>query len=93
MCIIYSISHLINKIEEFSKLCKYEEAALCRDQINSLRQTIKSSDISNEKGDLDIIAAHIEKTSSCIQVFNVRNGINYGNEIFYPKINEDRYYN
>ncbi len=83
------ISLLIKKMEEFSKLCKYEEAALCRDQINSLRQTIKSSDISNEKGDLDIIAAHIEKTSSCIQVFNVRNGINYGNEIFYPKINED----
>ena len=83
------INLLIKKMEEFSKICKYEEAALCRDQIDSLRQTVKSSDISNEKGDLDIIAAYIENTSSCIQVFNIRNGINYGNEIFYPKINED----
>ena len=83
------INLLIKKMEEFSKTYKYEEAALCRDQIDSLRQTVKSSDISNEKGDLDIIAAYIENTSSCIQVFNIRNGINYGNEIFYPKINED----
>ena len=82
------IETLIKKMEDASKKQKYESAANYRDQIESLRHTCEQSSISSEKGDVDIISVFIKSETACIQVFNIRNGVNFGNETFFPEIDE-----
>ena len=82
------IDILIKKMDEASSNLKYESAASYRDQINSLRHTCEQSVISGEKGDLDIISAFIVSETACVQVFNIRNGVNFGSETFFPEIDE-----
>ena len=82
------IETLIKKMEDASSKQKYESAANYRDQIESLRHTCEQSSISSEKGDVDIISVFIKSETACIQVFNIRNGVNFGNETFFPEIDE-----
>ena len=42
--------------------------------------------ISNERGDVDIVACLTDKGSACVQVFFVRGGRNLGNAVFFPKV-------
>ena len=82
------IDMLIKKMEVASNKKKYEDAANYRDQIESLRHTCEQSVVSAEKGDVDIISVFIVSETACIQVFNIRNGVNFGNETFFPEIDE-----
>jgi len=82
------IDILIKKMDKASGDLKYESAGSYRDQINSLRHTCEQSAISGEKGDLDIISAFIVSETACVQVFNIRNGVNFGSETFFPEIDE-----
>ena len=82
------IDTLILKMEESSKKQKYEAAANFRDQIESLRHTCEQSIVSASKGDVDIISIFIISETACVQVFNIRNGVNFGSETFFPEIDE-----
>jgi excinuclease ABC subunit C len=82
------IDTLILKMEESSKKQKYEAAANFRDQIESLRHTCEQSIVSANKGDVDIISIFIISETACVQVFNIRNGVNFGSETFFPEIDE-----
>lgn len=82
------IKLLIKKMEKASKDLNYEMAAGYRDQIESLRHTCEKSSISSDSGDVDIITVSIKSETACIQVFNIRNGVNFGNETFFPDIDE-----
>ena len=82
------INLLIKKMEHASDNQNFEIAANFRDQIESLRHTCEQSVVSGEKGDVDIIAVFIVSETACIQVFNIRNGVSFGNETFFPDIDE-----
>ena len=82
------IELLINKMEKASKEQKYEDAANYRDQIESLKHTSEQSSVSTNKGDIDIISVLIISGIACIQVFNIRNGVNFGHKTFFPEIDE-----
>lgn len=82
------IDTLILKMEESSGKQKYEAAANYRDQIESLRHTCEQSIVSSNKGDVDIISIFIISETACVQVFNIRNGVNFGSETFFPEIDE-----
>ncbi len=82
------INLLINKMENASDNQNFELAAKFRDQIESLRHTCEQSVVSGEKGDVDIIAVFIVSETACIQVFNIRNGVSFGNETFFPVIDD-----
>ena len=82
------IDTLILKMEESSGKQKYEAAANFRDQIESLRHTCEQSIVSSKKGDVDIISIFIISETACVQVFNIRNGVNFGSETFFPEIDE-----
>ena len=82
------INLLINKMENASDNQNFELAAKFRDQIESLRHTCEQSVVSGEKGDVDIIAVFIVSETACIQVFNIRNGVSFGNETFFPDIDD-----
>ena len=83
------IELLIKKMENASNNQKYELAASYRDQIESLKHTSEQSIVSGEKGDVDIISVFIVAQTACIQVFNIRNGVSFGSETFFPEIYDD----
>tara|TARA_Y100001958_G_scaffold81241_1_gene54926 strand:+ start:135 stop:1913 length:1779 start_codon:yes stop_codon:yes gene_type:complete len=82
------IEMLIKKMEHASSNLKYEDAANYRDQIESLKHTSEKSAVSTDKGDIDIISVIIDSGIACIQVFNIRNGVNFGHKTFFPEIDE-----
>ncbi|MDA0239463.1 MAG: excinuclease ABC subunit UvrC, partial [Proteobacteria bacterium] len=63
----------------------YEKAAVLRDRIRAMTsmqsvQEINAAGVENA----DVVAIHHEGGQSCVQVFFIRNGCNYGNRSYYP---------
>lgn len=79
------IDHLVFRMENTANKQDYESAALYRDQISYLRRTQDKQYISNDSGNIDVIAAMVKANLSCIEVFYIRNGRNLGSKIFFPK--------
>ena len=77
---------LVSRMEQSAEQLDYEQAAIYRDQISSLRRVQERQYVSGEAGDLDILACVVSAGIACVQVFFVRNGINLGNKLFFPKI-------
>ena len=80
------VDGLVKDMEAASNAQDYEQAAVYRDQIASLRRVQEKQYISNERGDVDIVACLTDKGSACVQVFYVRGGRNLGNAVFFPKV-------
>ena len=83
------IESLIKRMDEAAHSLDYEDAARYRDQVATLRQISDQQLISGEGGDTDIIAADIKESHACVQVFNIRGGMNIGNKAFYPNLPND----
>ncbi|MCP4408349.1 MAG: excinuclease ABC subunit UvrC [Gammaproteobacteria bacterium] len=80
------VESLIGFMERAAEKLDFEKAALYRDQIESLRRISQRQYISGESGNLDIVACAQAQDTACVQVFNIRNGLNLGNKSFYPVI-------
>ena len=80
------IDSLVASMEGAAAALDYERAAGYRDQIANLRRIQEKQYVSNEKGDLDIVACATDRGSACVQVFFIRGGRNLGNTVFFPKI-------
>jgi excinuclease ABC subunit C len=79
------VDGLIVEMEVASAAQEYEQAAVIRDQIASLRRVQEKQCISKERGDVDIVACLTDKGSACVQVFYIRGGRSLGNAEFFPK--------
>jgi excinuclease ABC subunit C len=79
------IDGMVKKMERAAADLRYEQAAEIRDQIASLHRVQEKQYVSNERGDLDIVACATDRGHTCIQVFFVRRGRNLGNTVFFPK--------
>ena len=79
------IDELIVQMDHAAQKLDYEKAAVHRDQIVNLRRLQEKQYVSNEKGDLDVIAIEYEQGVACIQIFFIRDGLNLGNKSFFPK--------
>ena len=80
------VDGLVTDMEAASNAQDYEQAAVYRDQIASLRRVQEKQYISNERGDVDIVACLTDKGNACVQVFYIRGGRNLGNAVFFPKV-------
>ena len=80
------VDGLVTDMEAASVAQDYEQAAVYRDQIASLRRVQEKQYISNERGDVDIVACLTDKGRACVQVFYVRGGRNLGNAVFFPRV-------
>ena len=80
---------LAEKMEQAARALDYEAAAIYRDQIASLSRVQERQYVSGETGDLDILACAVHAGSACVQVFFVRQGVNLGNKLFFPKLPRD----
>jgi excinuclease ABC subunit C len=78
------IDGLVARMEKTSAALEYEKAAAYRDQIATLRRVQERQYVSNERGDLDILACASDSGNACVQVFFIRGGRNLGNTVFFP---------
>ncbi|MBM3514034.1 MAG: excinuclease ABC subunit UvrC, partial [Alphaproteobacteria bacterium] len=78
-------TRLAAQMEAASHALDFETAAGLRDRIRALTavQTHQGINFRNI-GDVDVVALHRAGGHSCVQVFFVRGGQNYGNRAFYP---------
>ncbi len=77
---------LIQQMEQAADKQDYEQAAVVRDQIRSLKKMQERQYVEGERGNLDVVACYSEAGTACIQVFFIRQGRNLGNKAFFPKI-------
>ena len=82
------IERFVEKMELASTELNYEKAAEYRDKISKLREVTEQQYISSEKGNVDIIAVQCDGEVACVQVFNIRSGVNLGNKSYYPRLPE-----
>ncbi len=78
------IDRLIRRMERAAAQREYETAAVCRDQISTLKQLHAQQIISGGNGNLDFIAVAQEQGKSCVQVVSYRNGRNLGQRSYFP---------
>jgi len=83
------IDDLVQRMEALSAELKFEEAALCRDQIVELRQIQQRQHVEGESGDLDVAACATREGAACVQVFVFRQGRLLGNRAFFPALPGD----
>ncbi|MDE0249783.1 MAG: excinuclease ABC subunit UvrC [Gammaproteobacteria bacterium] len=82
----FLIASYIEKMDHASTDLDYEKAAQYRDKIELLRAVSEQQYISSQKGDVDIVAVALEGQVACVQIFNIRAGVNLGNKCFFPKL-------
>jgi len=80
------IDELVQKMDQAAVALQFEQAAVFRDQIASLRRIQEQQYVSGEQGNVDIVAAAQSAQLGCIQVFFIRNGLNLGNKHYFLKL-------
>ncbi|WP_406600459.1 excinuclease ABC subunit UvrC [Marinihelvus fidelis] len=78
------ITRLIGRMEAAAAEQKFEQAAIFRDQIESLKQMQSQQFVSAGNGDADIIAVAIGGGGACVQVVSFRGGRNLGQRSHFP---------
>lgn len=66
----------------------YEEAAILRDQIKSLRLVQEQQGVVQLRGDADVIAMEVRPGFACIQCISVRDGHVTASQSFFPSVPE-----
>ncbi|MBE0532669.1 MAG: excinuclease ABC subunit UvrC [Rhodospirillales bacterium] len=76
---------LAQHMQEASDRLEFEAAAQLRDRIQALTRVQAHQDVNlRGVGTADVIAAHQAGGQTCIQVFFIRAGSNYGNRAYFP---------
>ena len=81
------IETLAARMDRAARELRYEEAIRYRDQVAMLRQVSGQQSVGG--GDSDAIACYLQGGFACVQVFNIRGGMNIGNKAFYPNLPDD----
>ena len=64
----------------------YEQAAQYRDQISALRKVSEQQEVSNAKGDMDVIGVHFASGIACFHLLFIRDGKIFGSRSYYPSV-------
>lgn len=84
------IERLIGRMNRASEAMAYEEAAMFRDQIATLRKVREKQYVSDDSGrDADIIACAQAAGITCVNLVMVRGGRHLGDKNFFPRNAED----
>lgn len=78
------ITRLISRMEQAAEQLQFEQAAIFRDQINTLKGMQSQQFVSAGRGDVDIIALETQQRSACVQLMSFRGGRNLGQRAYYP---------
>lgn len=80
------LEELEQKMQSAVNRLAFEEAALLRDQIKSLRVVQEEQSITRLRGDADVIALHVQPGFACIQCLTIRQGEILGSQRFFPLV-------
>lgn len=78
------IRTLVKKMDEAAANQMYEKASLYRDQVELLRKISEQQYVSIDRGEIDVIACVKKAMVVCVQVINIRGGLNVGSRSYYP---------
>lgn len=79
-------SDLSENMEQASENLNFEKAAVFRDRIRALTQIQARQGINPRTvEDADVIAAHADGGQTCVQVFFIRSGQNWGTRAYFPR--------
>lgn len=78
------IDELSQKMEQAVSNLRYEEAALLRDQIKSLRLIQEQQGMMRLNGEADVIAIQAGLDFACVQCISIRDGSVLSNQRFFP---------
>ncbi len=76
---------LAARMESASENLEFEQAAVLRDQIASLRKIQADRVVESEQGDMDVFGISQARGGFCIHVLFVRNGRVLGSKSYFPK--------
>lgn len=81
---------LTARMNAAAEALRYEEAAVCRDQIAALRKVRERQYVSAEGGrDVDVIACRSAAGICCVNLVMIRGGLHLGDRNFFPQNAED----
>ncbi|WP_153915997.1 excinuclease ABC subunit UvrC [Shewanella sp. TC10] len=80
------ISELVAKMDTAANEMEYESAAQYRDQITALRRVAEQQEVSNHKGDMDVIGVHYASGIVCFHLLFIRDGKIFGSRSYYPTV-------
>lgn len=82
------IKRYVTSMDSASAELDYEKAAKIRDRIEMLRAVSEQQYVSSNNENIDIVAVQNEGEVACVQVFNMRSGVNLGNKCYFPNLPE-----
>lgn len=80
------LDELTQRMDEAVNQLNFEEAALLRDQIKTLRLVQEQQAVVQLRGDADVIAIDVRPGFACIQCVTIREGQVLASNSFYPKV-------
>lgn len=80
------LDELAKRMEQAVQQLAFEEAAILRDQIKSLRLVQEQQSVVQLRGDADIIAIDSQPGFACIQYVRVRDGQVLASQSFFPSV-------
>ncbi|MCC4834847.1 excinuclease ABC subunit UvrC [Shewanella sp. 10N.7] len=80
------ITELVAKMDTAANEMEYESAAQFRDQITALRRVAEQQEVSNHKGDMDVIGVHYASGIVCFHLLFIRDGKIFGSRSYYPTV-------
>jgi len=79
------LERLDRRMAEAAAALRYEDAAVCRDQISALRKVRERQYVSDESGrDIDVIAFGVAGGVCCVNLVMIRGGRHLGDKNFFP---------
>jgi len=83
------MDELSQQMEAASADLDFEQAAVVRDKIISLRRIQEKQYVSSEQGDIDVLAADVRDGMAVVEVCFIRGGRSLGNKSYFPKGSSD----
>ena len=81
------VEKLVERMERAASERDYEKAAEYRDQVGRLRGMLREQNVvSTHESDADILACDFEGGVACVQLVEIRGGLNVGDRTFFPTL-------
>lgn len=80
------IRQLEQRMKKAVEALSYEEAAVYRDEIKSLRTVQEQQGVVHVRGEADVIAIDIKSGLACVQLVSIRKGEVLASHSFFPKL-------
>ncbi len=79
------VDELTRNMDAASQRLEFEQAAVLRDVIASIRKVQAKQYVEGDQVDMDVLAVAMEGNTACVMCLSFRNGLSYGTRAYFPK--------